>query len=264
MSNVEVLGKAEGVDPADGVRSGDVAVPGIVTITHPRSVIAEAYRDLRTALSFARLDDPIRSLLVTSSGPGEGKSTTVANLAVTMALAGSTVVVVDADLRRASIDRQFGLSNQFGLTNALFDPDNLKLYVRSTPVERLRVLTSGPLPPNPSELLGSARMKRVLDELRDANDVVILDTPPVGSVSDALVLCPKVDGVILVVHAGGLPRDVVQRVKTRLDSAKAKLLGVVLNKVDIEREQPYYYYYNYSSAYYLTPSSNNERGPGAA
>lgn len=221
----------------------------LVTVAHPRSIIAEAYRDLRTSLSFARLDGKVRSLVITSAGPGEGKSTTVANLAVTMAQAGHSVIVVDADLHRASLDRQFGLSNQFGLTNALFDPDNYQLYVRSTAVERLRVLTSGPLPPNPSELLGSERMRQLLATLEKTYDFVIIDTPPIGSVSDALVLSPRVDGVVLVVHAGGLPRDVVKRAKSKLDQANAQILGVVLNKVDIEREQPYYYYYNYSSYY---------------
>jgi capsular exopolysaccharide synthesis family protein len=230
--------------------------PDLVSVTHPRSAVAEAYRDLRTSLSFARPDGPLKSILVSSAGPAEGKSTTVANLAVAMAQAGTSVVVVDADLRRATLDKQFGVSNQFGLTNALFDQGNLSLYVRSTFLDKLRVLTSGPLPPNPSELLGSERMRSLLGELKSRFDCVLLDSAPVGSVSDALVLSPLVDGVVLVVHAGGLPREVVQRVKAKLDQSQARLLGVVLNKVDIEREQPYYYYYNYSSAYYGYP------GPG--
>ena len=234
---------------------------GLVTVSHPRSMLSEAYRDLRTSLSFARLDQTVKSVLVTSAGPGEGKSTTVSNLAVTMAQAGHSVIVIDADLRRASIDRRFGLSNQFGLTNALFDPDNYHLYVRSTAVDKLRVLTSGPLPPNPSELLGSERMAGLLAELEERYDFVLFDTAPIGSVSDALVLSPRVDGVLLVVHAGGLPREVVRRVKGKLDQANAQILGVVLNKVDIEREQPYYYYYNYSS-YYAYPEQPRPT-PGA-
>jgi capsular exopolysaccharide synthesis family protein len=232
----------------------------LVTLAFPRSAVAEAYRDLRTSLSFSRLDGPLKSLVVTSAGPAEGKSTTVANLAVAMAQAGSSVIVIDADLRRASLDKCFGLSNQFGLTNALFDSGNLSLYVRSTALERLRVLTSGPLPPNPSELLGSQRMRSLVAELGEKFDHVLIDTPPVGSVSDALVLSPMVDGVVLVVHAGGLPREVVQRVKAKLDQAQARLLGVVLNKVDIEREQPYYYYYSYSSPYYGYPSNSGGNG----
>jgi capsular exopolysaccharide synthesis family protein len=234
----------------------------LITLSFPRSAVAEAYRDLRTGLTFSRPDSPPRSIVVTSSGPGEGKSTTVSNLAVAMAQAGSSVVVVDADLRRASVDKYFGLSNQFGLTNALFDQENLGLYVRSTPLEKLSVLTSGPLPPNPSELLGSERMRRLLSDLKGRFDAVLLDTPPVGSVSDALVLSPMVDGVILVVHAGSLPREIVQRVKARLDQAQARILGVVLNKVDIEREQAYYYYYNYSSSYYgASPAAKGGDNP---
>lgn len=226
----------------------------LITVNHPRSAVSEAYRELRTSLQFSRVDESLRVVMVTSSGPAEGKSTTVSNLAVTMAQAGSRVLAVDADLRRASLDKYFGLSNQFGLTNALFDQANLNLYIRSTPIERLHILTSGPLPPNPSELLGSQKMKDLLRSLRERFDFVILDTPPVGSVSDALVLSPSVDGVVLVVHAGGLPREVVQRVKGRLDHSQARVLGVVLNKVDIEREQPYYFYYNYASPYYASPT----------
>jgi len=233
--------------------------PQLVSLTHPRSIVAEAYRELRTSLSFSRLDKPIRSFLVTSSGPNEGKSTTASNLAVVIAQGGSSVVIIDADLRRASLDRRFGVSNQFGLTNALFDPDNLKLYIRSTPVDNLRLLTSGPLPPNPSELLGSDRMADVLHRLQDEFDMVILDTPPVASVADALVLAHRVDGVVLVVEGSvrGMPRDVVQRAKNKLDQVKANILGVVLNKVDLEREQPYYYYYNYSAAYYMGGDSSS-------
>jgi capsular exopolysaccharide synthesis family protein len=223
---------------------------GVVTLLNPRSSIAEAYRDLRTSLKFARLDEPLKVVVVTSSGPGEGKSTTVANLGVVMAHAGSRVLLVDADLRRPSLDKYFGFNNQFGLTNALFDDANLNMYIRSTPLENLKVLTSGPLPPNPSELLGAHKMKTLLDRLREEFDCVVIDTPPVGTISDALVLSPECDGVVMVVQAGGLPREVIQRCKTRLDSAKARILGVVLNKVDIEREKQYYYYYNYYAGYY--------------
>jgi capsular exopolysaccharide synthesis family protein len=228
--------------------SGDSS--GIFTLLNPRSSIAEAYRDLRTSLQFARPDEPLKVLLVTSSGPGEGKSTTVANLGVVMAHAGSKVLLIDGDLRRPSLDKYFGFNNQFGLTNALFDDANLGMYIRSTPLDNLKVLTSGPLPPNPSELLGAHKMKSLLAHLRQEYDTVVVDTPPVGTISDALVLSPECDGVVVVVQAGGLPREVVQRCKARLDSANARLLGVVLNKVDIEREKQYYYYYNYYASYY--------------
>ena len=222
----------------------------VVTLASPRSSIAEAYRDLRTSLGFSGLDDPLCVLLVTSSGPSEGKSTTVANLGVVTAHAGNRVLLIDADLRRPSLDKYFGFNNQFGLTNALFDDSNLGMYIRSSPLENLKVLTSGPLPPNPSELLGSQRMRRLLKEVRGQFDSVILDSPPIGTISDALVLAGEADGVVLVVHAGRFPREIIQRCKQRLDASKARVLGVVLNKVDIEREKQYYYYYNYYAGYY--------------
>ena len=242
MSTVEQEALAASVEK---VSSG-----GIVALDNPRSSIAEAYRDLRTSLDFSSLDSALKVILVTSSGPAEGKSTTVANLGVVIGHAGHKVLLVDADLRRPTLDKHFGFNNQFGLTNALFDDSNLAMYVRSTPIDKLKVLTSGPLPPNPSELLGSQRMRQLLTQLRDEYDTIILDSPPVGTISDALVLSGLSDGVVLVVHAGGLPRELVQRCKVRLDNAKARILGVVLNKVDLEREKQYYYYYNYYAGYY--------------
>ena len=165
----------------------------------------EAYRTLRTNIQFSSVDKPIRTLLVTSSGPGEGKSTTAANLAVVMAQTGQKVILVDTDLRRPVIHKTFGVPNNVGITTTLLAGQDVDLatYLQPTEIENLSVLTSGPIPPNPSELLGSHRMGHVIEQLSQAADLVIFDTPPVLVVTDASVLGRQVDGVLLVADAGG-------------------------------------------------------------
>src|SRR3990172_5764029 len=143
----------------------------LVTIANPRSPGAEAYRTLRTNIQFSSLDRPVRTLLVTSTSPAEGKSTTIANLGVTFAQAGHEVVLVDCDLRRPSLDRIFGLPNERGLTSLILSDGDPQSAVQATQIEKLRVLTSGPLPPNPSELLGSQRIDRVIGGLREMADL---------------------------------------------------------------------------------------------
>ncbi len=165
---------------------------------------SEAYRTLRTNIQFSSVDRPIRSLLVTSSSPGEGKSTTTANLAVVLAQTGQRVIVVDTDLRRPVLHKVFGVPNNVGLTNALLAGENVSLdgYLQPTETETLSVLTSGPIPPNPSEMLGSHRMAHLVSVLSQAADIVLFDSPPVLAVTDAVVMARHVDGVVLVVDAG--------------------------------------------------------------
>ena len=165
---------------------------------------SEAYRTLRTNIQFSSVDRPIRSLLVTSSSPGEGKSTTTANLAVVLAQTGQRVIVVDTDLRRPVLHKVFGVPNNVGLTNALLAGENVSLdgYLQPTEIETLSVLTSGPIPPNPSEMLGSHRMEHLVSVLSQAADIVLFDSPPVLAVTDAVVMARHVDGVL----AGGRRR----------------------------------------------------------
>ena len=185
----------------------------LVTLQDPRSPIAEAYRGLRTNLTFSSLDRPLRTMLITSAGPEEGKSTVLANLAVTEAQAGRRVIIVDADLRRPRQHELFGISNATGLTTALADEkglQNLSLQatvLQATEVPGLRVLTSGPLPPNPTELLASQRMAALLTALSALSDLVLFDAPPVVVVTDAAILASQVDGVLLVVNANGTPSN---------------------------------------------------------
>jgi capsular exopolysaccharide synthesis family protein len=203
----------------------------LVTVSHPRSPAAEAYRTLRTNIQFATLDAPVRTLLVTSASPDEGKSVTLANLAVTFAQAGHDVILVDADLRRASVHTLFDLPNERGLTTFLLDDPDSQPPLQSTNESGLRVLTSGPLPHNPSELLGSQRMEKAIQRLAEMAEVVLFDAPPVIAVADAAVLGRKLDGVLLVVGVGKTKRDHAARAKRLLEKASARVLGAVLYNV---------------------------------
>jgi non-specific protein-tyrosine kinase len=196
---------------------------------------------LRTNLQFSSLDNELRTLLITSPGPAEGKTTTVANLAVAVAQSGTRVLAVDCDLRRASLHSLFGLSNGRGLTNMLLDESLTVPPAQDTAVPNLRVLTSGTLPPNPSELLASGAMARVLTSLRDAAEMIVFDAPPVGAVTDAAILAPRTDGVLLVIDAGVTQRDAARRARAQLEKVNARVLGVVLNNVALDSRAYTYY-----------------------
>ncbi len=210
-----------------------------------RSPLAEGYRVVRTNLQFSDVDHPAKSLLVTSAGPGEGKSTTVANLGVVMAEQGQRVILVDTDLRRPNLHRLFDLPNTRGLTSMLVRGHHaMNGWAQETTVRNLRVITSGPLPQNPSELLGSERMQQLAARLRDEADVVLYDSPPVMAVTDAAVLAKHVDATLLVVDSAGARRGMAQQAMTVLRQVGAKVVGVVLNKVSASRGGYYYYYYS--------------------
>lgn len=213
----------------------------LVTLADPRSPVAEAYRSLRTNLEFSSLDEPLRTMVVTSPTPEAGKSTTLANLAVTMAQAGKQVILVDCDLRRPSLHDIFGVSNTSGLTSVILDDTTSTQPLRETGVAGLRLLTSGPLPPNPAELLGSRRMADLIQVLRDQADMVLFDAPPVIAVTDAAILASQVDGVLLVLHAGVTRREHAQRARAALDKVNARLVGTVLNNVKLDTSLYGYY-----------------------
>ncbi len=211
----------------------------LITIRDPGSAAAEAYRTLRTNLLFSSLDRPLHTILITSSAPNEGKSTTLANLAVTMAEAEQRVLMVDCDLRRPSLHTLFGLPNEHGLTSSMLEQAESALPIQATSVPGLRLLPSGPLPPRPADLLGSRRMGAMLERLRREADIVLFDTPPVGAVTDAAVLAPQMDGVLLVLHAGQTRRDRAREARQILDKVKANIVGVVLNGAKLERGYTY-------------------------
>jgi capsular exopolysaccharide synthesis family protein len=211
----------------------------LVVASQPSSPAAEAYRQLRTNILFSSLDRPLRTLLVTSTTPEEGKSTTLANLAVTLAQAGSSVILADCDLRRPSLHTLFGASQAPGLTNVLLAGGDFPLI--ETGIEGLQLLPAGPLPPNPAELVGSKRMTETMAQLRERADYVLFDSPPVIAVTDAAILATKVDAVLLVVRAGATKRDLAQRAKAQLEQVKAPLIGVVLNNAKYDTSLHHYF-----------------------
>ena len=230
----------------------------LVSQFDPKSPVAEAYRVLRTNLNFAALDRPFQTLLVTSPGPEEGKSTTIANLAVVLAQSGVPTLLVDCDLRKPMVHKIFQLDNGRGLTNLLVDREASPAgYVRETAVPGLSVLTSGPLPPNPTELLSSRRMAELIEELKKAYRMILFDSPPVVAVADAAILAAKVDGVLLVVRSHKSRNDMALEAKNLLDKASANILGVVVNGLPPRGESYYYYYY-----YYYGGSEHKENGSG--
>lgn len=232
-------------------------VVDLVAVQEPRSPVTEAFRVLRTNVQIAGVDQPIRTLLITSPSPTEGKSTVAANLAVVMAQAGREVILLDADLRRPRVHLIFGQSLHTGLAEALLDESRQwEKVLAPTGIDHLTTVPqcSSP-PPNPSELLGSKRMQEFIGHLKGRSEIVILDTPPVLPVTDALVLAPQVDGVIVVIEHGATQLRSALQVVKQLRQAGARILGVVMNQVPFGR-RGYGYYYQH----YYTRGKNDKRG----
>lgn len=207
----------------------------------PKSVEAESYRILRTNIMYSSFDKKIKRILVTSSEPGEGKSTTSGNLALAFAQDEKKVILIDCDLRKPSLHKKFRISNNRGLSDVIIDRDKLNKCIQKR-AEYLDILTAGKIPPNPSEMLGSQAMSSLLDELSNVYDVIILDSPPVLAVTDAQILSTKSDGVVLVVRAEKTKKDTVLAAKGVLDKVNANILGTVLNGGDKNKDNYYYYY----------------------
>ncbi|NJN67628.1 MAG: CpsD/CapB family tyrosine-protein kinase [Chloroflexaceae bacterium] len=218
----------------------------LVTLFDSLSSVSEAFRTLRTNVHLAGVRQPVQTLLVTSAGPGEGKTFVASNLAVSLALNGSRVILVDVDLRKPSLHKVFSLSRETGFTNLVVNPQqNLDGFLQPTPVANLHVLTSGPIPPNPVELLDTPQARQLMQHLKEHADIVIYDTPPVATVTDASIVAQRVDAVIQVVWAGQTRINLVQRSKDILEHVGARILGPVLNKVKISDLGYYSYYYSY-------------------
>ncbi|MBS1808071.1 MAG: polysaccharide biosynthesis tyrosine autokinase [Acidobacteria bacterium] len=220
------------------------------------SSIAESYRQLRTAVLLSSASHAPRTILVTSSQPAEGKTTTSTNLAISLSQTGSSVLIVDCDLRRPRLHKVFGVKNSRGLANYLSGTGELATLVQPA-LPNLFVLPVGPLPPNPAELLGSNRMKQTVDLLQNSFDYVILDSPPVASFADSLILSSMVEGVIIVVKAGITSREMANRTKTHLQTVGAKVLGAVINHIKLQPHDYYYYSTYYSRYYYRDESSES-------
>jgi non-specific protein-tyrosine kinase len=227
-------------------RYGSTATP-IITVSQPRAPVSESFRSLRTNLQFASVAAPLKTILVTSPSPEDGKTSVVANLANVVSQNNRKVLVIDGDLRKPRIHKIFQLPNRIGLTDYfLHAQERLNGVIKKTEIKSLFVITSGNLPPNPSELLGSERMQEVVETLSSHFDPIFIDTPPLLAVTDALVLAPRVDGVILVIDPAKTKRAALQHSIEQLKQVNANLLGVVLNNVKISRSHYYYnrdYYY---------------------
>ncbi|MGO4694193.1 CpsD/CapB family tyrosine-protein kinase [Paenibacillus sp. FSL K6-3182] len=216
----------------------------IITLTNPRSPISESYRALRTNIEFSSIDEKLQVLMVSSAGPGEGKSTTITNLAVTFAQSEKKVVLIDADLRKPTAHHTFSISNRYGLSSIISQQCSLEEGIQVTDIPNLDVITSGAIPPNPAEMMGSKRMTATIEQLRQMYDIVLIDTPPLLAVTDAQIVSTKSDGVILVVDQGKVKRDIASKAVKNLESVNARILGVVLNNVKRKaNEEAYYYYY---------------------
>ncbi|HZH30347.1 MAG TPA: polysaccharide biosynthesis tyrosine autokinase [Pyrinomonadaceae bacterium] len=235
---------------AAAAMASDPTATALALIEEKRSPVAEAYRHLRTSLLLSSAGQPPKTVLVTSSQPSEGKTTTAVNTAVMLAQTGAEVLILDCDLRRPRIHAHFGLQNTRGVTNFLSGDTNIAGIVQEyEKLPNLKIITSGPVPPNSAELLGSEEMRRMITLLSDNFTHIIIDSPPAISFTDASILSTMVDGVMLVVHGGRSSRAVVRRAKQQLLDVGAHIYGIVLNNVKLESSD-YYYYSGYYSSYY--------------
>jgi len=242
--HVPFLGPVPILEPKEtGPRARD-----LIALKEPKSVYAEAYRAVRTSILFSSPDNPPRVFAVTSAGQQEGKSLTAINLAITMAGSDKKVLLIDADMRKPRLHKVFDIGNKFGLSNLIGGSPDVSLALSRTKVPTLMVMPSGPVPPNPSELLGSVRMHKFLVQLSAKFDVIILDTAPLIAVTDATVLATQVDGVILVIKSGATRRKILQRAVKQLEDVQAKIIGAVLNQVNVRNSS--YYNASYYAHYY--------------
>ncbi|MFO8080502.1 MAG: CpsD/CapB family tyrosine-protein kinase, partial [Armatimonadota bacterium] len=228
----------------------------LVTIDAPKSPPAEAYRTLRSNIRFSLFDRPAETFLVTSAGSGEGKSVTAANLAVAYAQSGVSVILVDTDLRRPVMHRLFEIETPVGLTNVVVGDLELSAALVDTEVPGLKLLSTGPLPPNPAELLESEQMTQVIDELTEMADIVIFDSPPAVMLTDATILSSKLDRTIIVAESGQITERAINDLERLFRHARADVLGIVLNKLRVTGGDYYYYYYYYYYDYTAQPNGD--------
>ena len=220
----------------------------LVTITNPNSVLAEQFRTIRTNIQFSMIDRDLKTILFTSSGPYEGKSTVAANIAAVFADQGKRVALIDADMRKPTVFRTFNIQNTKGLSNLITNREiriaDVVQYVEDADLD---IITSGPIPPNPSELLNSTRMNEIIKELENIYDLILFDMPPVVSVTDAQIMATKTDGVVFVIRRGIAHTEDVIHAKELLDMVHANVLGVVFNGAEKKTDRSYSYYgYGYT------------------
>ena len=251
---IPYLGPVPAYD-ANGHKEG--IAEDLVTVHSPKSTASESFRGIRTGILFSSAEKAPQVILVTSAGPAEGKTSCATNLAVTMAQAGSKVLVLDCDMRRPRVHKVFDIPKEAGISAILVGTGELKDAVAQTAVQNLDVIPCGPIPPNPSEILGSNKMRRFIEALRSRYDRIVIDTAPITAVTDAVVLSSTVDGVVLVIRAAETPRQIVQNGLSQLQTVNAHILGAVLNGVKTGRDSYYYYQYYY---YYYREDGERKKG----
>jgi polysaccharide biosynthesis transport protein len=232
----------------------------LYVFTHPKSSVAECCRSIRTNLLFMSPDQPLRRILVTSSGPREGKTTTAISLGVVMAQSGNRVLLVDSDMRRPRLHRAFGVANEVGLSTSIVGEAPLESCIKTTEVPSLSLLPCGPIPPNPAEMLHADRFKEILTSLAQRFDLVIFDSPPVAAVADAAVLSTLVDGTLLVVKAGKTTQEMARRAVATLASLNAPIAGAILNDLDLDSREYGGYYHYYQHGYYADEPDKQAAG----
>jgi capsular exopolysaccharide synthesis family protein len=233
----------------------------LIVAEQPKSAVAECCRAVRANLMFMSPERPLRSILVTSAGPRDGKTTTAASLAITMAKSGSCVLLVDADMRRPRVHSAFKVPNGLGLSSLILGEGTLDKTVKSSGIENLSILTCGPVPPNPADLLHTQVFENLLKEMAATYDRIIIDSPPVGAVADAVVMSTHVDGTVLVLKSGVTARDMAKRTVRALRDVKARIFGAVLNDIDLEdRQAGGYYYYTKYGYYYGDSEATSKDG----
>ena len=243
--HIPYLGPVPAIAMDSGGNPHDEEKPEFVTMHSPKSTSSEAYRRIRTSILFSSAENQPQVIIVSSAAPGEGKTITTTNLAITMAQSGSRVIILDCDMRRPKVHKIFGISREIGLSNILVGGCKVEEAIVHTQIPNLDVIPCGPIPPNPSEILGSERMANLLDRLRENRTQIIIDSPPITAVTDAVVLAKIADGLVMVISAGETPREIIQNGLRQLQSVNAHVLGAVLNGVEMGRDSTYYYQYYY-------------------
>ena len=251
---IPYLGPVPVIEHDRGAKDGEI--PELVAVETPKSTASEAYRGLRTSLLFSSAEAPPQVILITSAGPKEGKTLTCTNLAATMAHAGSKVLLVDCDMRRPRIDHIMKVGRDVGLSNILASTTEGNQVLFKTKVANLHVIPCGPIPPNPSELLGSNRMVQLVKTFRERYDKIVIDSPPITAVTDATVLARIADGVVVIIRSGDTSRDIVRNGVEQLKGVNATILGAVLNGVNMGKDSYYYYQYYY---YYYGEDGDKKR-----
>lgn len=213
-----------------------------------KSPVSEAYRNIRTNIQFSNIDKNIKTIMITSAGQGEGKTTTISNIAAAFSDTSKKVIIIDCDLRKPKVHKVFKITNNKGVTDCLLNDNSYKEYIHKDEEENLHILTAGQTPPNPAEMLSSNKMKKLIEDIEKDYDYILIDAPPVCIVTDAAILSTLTDGVILLCASGEAEIDMVKRAKENLEKVNANILGVILNKLPINTRSYQYYSYYYGSS----------------